>query len=378
MTLLTFEPGLRSEWPPALVEDWRRRLRQQGIEWKALAYHKRPTLPATVYDTVIGAWTAWRLVAKQSIDILHARGHVPCCMAVLVKAVTRCRVIFDIRGFMPEESVDAGRWPPGGFLFRLAKLAERWLLRASDGFVVLTEKAREILFPGNTDSDALGRPFEVIPCCIDVERFKTRAQSRNEIRADLGVEGRRVIVYVGALGGWYMNEEMADFLGMAYAHDRATYVLILTQSPPALFEAGLRRRGLKDDDFRVLHVSPEDVPAWLEAADIALSFIKPCYSKLSSCPTKVAEYLMSGLPIVASAGIGDVDEVVGGDRVGVLVHDFTEDSYRAALTAVEALCREPEIAERCSASALSRFSLQTVGGPRYRRLYQRLMRNTRP
>src|SRR5204862_5203605 len=52
MSLLTFEPR---RWDGA---EWRERLRAEGIEWHVLPYHKRPTLPATLYDVARGAFRA--------------------------------------------------------------------------------------------------------------------------------------------------------------------------------------------------------------------------------------------------------------------------------------------------------------------------------
>ena len=130
---------------------------------------------------------------------------------------------------------------------------------------------------------------------------------------------------------------------------------------------------MRDEDFHVRRVSPADVPRYLKAADVAVSFIKPCYSKLSSSPTKLAEYLAAGLPVVCNAGVGDVDAVVEGERVGVIVRELNAEAYGAALKEVAALGREPGLAERCRAAARRRFDLKTVGDPRYRRLYRRLL-----
>ena len=47
-----------------------------------------------------------------------------------------------------------------------------------------------------------------------------------------------------------------------------------------------------------------------------MSFIKPCLSKLSSSPTKVGEYLAAGLPVISTAGIGDVDDLLTGRNNG--------------------------------------------------------------
>src|SRR6266513_2010611 len=52
MWLLTFEP---QRWSAAAAAEWRERLRAEGIEWHMLPYHKRPTLPATLYDVARGA-----------------------------------------------------------------------------------------------------------------------------------------------------------------------------------------------------------------------------------------------------------------------------------------------------------------------------------
>src|SRR5688572_9396350 len=63
VTLLTFEPDPR-EWSQPAAAGWRERLEREGIEWHWLRYHKRPSLPATVYDIVAGAWLSTRLVRR--------------------------------------------------------------------------------------------------------------------------------------------------------------------------------------------------------------------------------------------------------------------------------------------------------------------------
>src|SRR5262245_5821610 len=75
--LLTFEPGGNRGWNESEREAWRGRLDSQGIRWRSLAYHKRPSLPATIYDITAGALTAIRLIRRGRIDVAHARGYVP-------------------------------------------------------------------------------------------------------------------------------------------------------------------------------------------------------------------------------------------------------------------------------------------------------------
>jgi glycosyltransferase involved in cell wall biosynthesis len=371
--LLTFEPNRRQAWTPADEAGWRARLAAEGIRWFSLPYHKRPSVLVTPYDIVCGAWAAWRLARTHRLDVLHARGHIPAVMGALAKRISGARLLFDIRGFFPEEYTDAGVWPENGYIYRVVKRVERYLLTTTDGFVVLTEKARDILFPGRTETDERGRPVEVIPCCVDAERFgAVAATAREDLRRELNATNRRVFVYVGSFGGWYMTDEMTRFLAHAHREDPATFSMILTQSRPEEVVERMRGLGLKDEDYFVGKVAPADVPRYLRAADVAISFIRACYSKLSSSPTKIAEYLASGLPVVCNTGVGDLDELIETDRVGVLISEFTPEAYERALAELATLRRDEDLAERCRASARRRFDLAAVGGARYRRLYRRL------
>lgn len=69
VTLLTFEPEFKRSWAPTTAAEWRERLEGEGIRWRSRPYHKRPSLRATVYDILVGAWVASRLVRRERIDI---------------------------------------------------------------------------------------------------------------------------------------------------------------------------------------------------------------------------------------------------------------------------------------------------------------------
>jgi glycosyltransferase involved in cell wall biosynthesis len=374
VSLLTFEPRLHDAWSTDDLDKQRAALSAEGISWHYVKYHKWPSLPATIYDMAMGVWAILRIMRREGVAVLHARGHVPAVMTAMAKKFMGGRMIFDIRGFLPEEYTDAGVWPANGYLYRGLKRVERYLLRVSDGFVLLTEKARELVFPGSSDRDNSGRPIEVIPCCVDFERFESVEQtSREALRSELKLTGRRVIVYLGSFGGWYMTDEMTEFLAIAHQQDSSTFSLILTQSPKQMVFDSMSGRGIDANDFSVAQVTPGEVPRFLKAADLAISFIKPCYSKQSSSPTKIAEYLASGLPVVCNAGVGDLDKLIEEERVGVLLREFNPAGYLRALNEIEVMRRDQNLGERLLAVARQEFDLASVGRTRYRRLYERLL-----
>jgi glycosyltransferase involved in cell wall biosynthesis len=372
ISLLTFEPRRGAE-DRAEFERIRTELAAEGIEWDWLPYHKRPSAMATAWDIFRGAFYIWRRIGR--FDVLHGRVHVPTLMGALARKLSRHKpkLLFDIRGFFPEEYTDAGIWPEGGWLYRGAKRVERWLMKEADAFVVLTEKAREILFPESKESgfDKLGRPVEVIPCCVDLaKRFAgDRDELRRAVRDKLGVSGRYIIAHVGALGGLYLCEEIADIIAASRMRDPGTFGLFLTQSNPKLIEPLLKQRGFGADDYFIGRVAHDEIEGYLCAADVGLSIVKASYATQSRSPTKIPEYLVCGLPIIANSGVGDVDILIEKNGVGALVESFDRESYLRAFDRIESL---GEIAGRCREVATNEFDLRAVGGMSYRRLYSAL------
>ena len=358
--LLTFETRRLGHAERREVRD---RLSRQGISWHGLRYHKRPSLPATIYDTLAGALYATVLVTRHRLDVLHARSHVPAAMALIARWLSgrRPALIFDIRGLMAEEYVDAGRWREGGVPFRLTKVVERTAIARADGIVVLTERIRRRLFEGDGNA-------HVIPCCADLRALELASSERDASRAKLGLTDATVMIYVGKFGGWYMAAEMAEFFAVAKDAIPGLHFLILTQGDRDEIARQLELRGARGD-YTITSAPPDRLGAYLAAADFGISFIRPAPSKASSSPTKIGEYLGAGLPVVCTAGVGDLDALITGD-IGALVSEHTEAVYRAVLDHSLALLARSETRDRCRAVARRELSLDDVGIPRYRRLYE--------
>ena len=143
---------------------------------------------------------------------------------------------------------------------------------------------------------------EVIPCCADLERFRFSAADRIARRAELGLQDSFVLVYSGSIGGWYLTEEMADIFSTLLKVRPDAHFLWLTPGEHDRVHAIMRERGVPPNRYTVHQSAPQDVPSYLSASDAGIAFIKACFSKLASSPTKNAEYLGCGLPIIITPG----------------------------------------------------------------------------
>ena len=102
-----------------------------------------------------------------------------------------------------------------------------------------------------------------------------------------------------------------------------------------------------------------------------MALIKPAYSKIASAPTKLAEYLGCGVPCLGNIGVGDMEEILEGSRVGVAVRGFSEIELKDGMKQLTALAREPGIEQRCRSAAVARFSLDQ-GVEAYAAIYDEL------
>ena len=368
---------LSFEHPPhhttAAQAPLRAELEAQGIAWFPLDYHKRPTVPATAFDVAAGVVLARTIIAQRDIQILHTRSYVPTLIALL--AMGRRKLLFDMRGFWADERIDGGAWdrqrPVGGGLYRLAKGLERWALRRADHIVILTRAGARAL-PAIPGAPATLPPVTVIPTCVDLQRFQP-APDKAARRRELGLPASRpILVYQGAIGTWYMLPEMVAFVRRAQQRFPDLLWLVLTPGEHDTVRAACAAGGLAEgQDFQLQAIPYVEMGRWLGAADAALFFIRPSYSKVSSCPTKFGECLACGLPVVANGGVGDVAETITTHKVGAVVPSFDQAGYDRALHELTVLWVDKKVSARCRQTAESEFDLEEAV-KRYDDIYRRL------
>ena len=363
ISLLTFEPALRSNWRSVDLDEARARLAEQGIRWHCLTYHKNPSMGATLYDVCAGTRVARRLIREEHVNVLHARSHIPMVMAMLA-ATGNTRIIFDLRGLMAEEYRDAGVWTENSLPFRIVKKIERYGLKRADQVVVLTQRLRDWLI---SEGLAAAEKIEVIPCCVDQKRFEAASAG-----ADAGRSERFEVIYAGSLVGLYMVEEMGRFFATIKERIPHAFLRILSVSPQEQGANQLYQAGLHADEFSIGAVQAAEVPYYLRRASLGISFRKPTFAQIAASPTKIPEYLAAGLPVVSNAGIGDMDNLLETERVGVVVSDFTNAEFARAADLALVLANDESVRQRCIEVGRRHFDLQAVGGQGYANVYRRI------
>jgi len=341
-------------------------LKGYDIKWFFLKYHKRPQFLSKPYDVIRGMFFTACLTVKEKIDIIHARGTVCALICLVPRLFLKKKMIFDLRALMAEEYVDAGLWKRHSFAYRFIDKIEQYFINKAHEIIVLTNKARDLLINRNKKQNVT-----VIPACVDLEGFNFKYNVKNKFEHKLSLNEKFVLIYVGSLGTWYMLSEMIDFYKELLNEEHDAVFIILSQTERAWIERQIPQALRKQIIIDV--AKPKKVVDFLNLANAGTFFIKPCFSKISSCPTKFGEYLSCGLPVIINKGIGDTEGIVRDNRVGVVVEEFSIEGYKKAIDEMKELLKEGEgLRKRCRVTAERYFSLKE-GADRYEVVYERLI-----
>lgn len=311
-------------------------LKRKNINWVPLSYTKKPPVLSTLYDVFNIKKTAFKLYKKERFDCVHCRSYITAIVGVMLKKRLGVKFIFDMRGFWADERVDGGIWrlsnPIYKTVYKYFKKMELRFLSEADRVVSLTNNGvkniTESIYPC-FDIDKV----TVIPCCADLQHFniiKNSVENRLSMRKVLDIpENAFVLAYLGSLGTWYMTDEMMLFYKtLQTVFYPSAYFLFITRDNPEIVIELTKKYSLPQEQIRIKASERHELPELLSVVDTAVSFIKPVFSKKASSPTKLAELLGMGIPVISNSGVGDI-EIYYTSIPQLLVKQFDEESFKS-------------------------------------------------
>lgn len=372
--LISCEKPDRYQKGRVLIEDI---CSNNNIQWHPILYWHKPPVISPFLNVLRLNNLAKKIINNNHIDLLHCRSYLSALIGLGFKLKHGKKFLFDMRGFYPNERVDGNIWPQTNYVFRAIykyfKRKEVDFCENADYTISLTFNGKqEIHSWKNISNNPI--PIEVIPCCADLDFFSAKNVDRTIVEAlklKLNIsDSDYVLTYLGAIGTWYMTEEMLGFFKQLQEQKSNAIFLIITAEDPELVIHSASQLGIDASRIRVFKASRNEVVQLLSITNFSIFFIKPAYSKKASSPTKLGELLSMGIPIICNANVGDVDHIITKSNTGIVIKSFNRENY---LDAIDRMAEydEVDIAER-AASVKDFFDLKT-GVERYASVYQKLL-----
>lgn len=364
ITLITYEKA--DDWADeGRVAQAKAACAAHGIRWLPQKFRSWPKIIAPALSMLRMSWLVLREVRSRRVELIHARSYIPAAVALLVSRLTGTPFIFDMRALWPEELITAGRLKRGSLLHQAIVAIERNCLRRSAAVVSLTHAAVKYL-KSEYPSELENQRVEVIPTCADLERF------------DLTRE-KNVCGYVhGCIGtvlsGWFRTSWLAAWCGAVSQSDHQATFDIVTRDDADLVRRSVDPSRLLGQRLRITPRRPDEMPDAVSRHTVSVMFYAGGeVSELGRSPTRMAEVLGSGIPVVANEGVGDVASIVRENRVGVILEGPEPLHIEKAIQELKELLIEDGLPERCRETAEKLFSLE-AGTDAYRRIYESILK----
>ncbi len=267
-------------------------------------------------------------------DILHA--HSPSLnglAAVRVGRAMRLPVVYEVRAFWEDAAVDHGTAREWGLRYRLTRASETRVLRRANAITTICNGLREEMITRRINPSKITQ----IPNAVDIEAFNPSDAPDAALQAELGLQGKTVLGFLGSFYAYEGLDLLLDALPTLLAATPGFRVLLVGGGPQEqALKAQAERLGLKDAVIFVGRVPHSEVDRYYSLVDI---LVYPRHSmRLTDLvtPLKPLEAMAQHKLVVAS-DVGGHKELIRDRETGYLFRAGDAESLVA--TVLELLAR---------------------------------------
>lgn len=331
---------------------------EAGVGYESISVWRKPLAAGAMLTALAGASRVRKAMKVHRIDLVIARSTLPVLATMLALRGSPHPMVFDADGLPLDERVDFAGQSASGLAHRLLRDIEAQAVCRSNVVLTRSSKAAEILH-ARAGAGTSVEKFHVVTNGRDAQQFKPASGAANtQLRRDLSLaRDTPLLVYAGSMGPQYCMAEMLRLFALIHQRRPDAHFLVLTGSPEAVLPA-LDNYPYLRQSVTTLTVPAQAVPQYLGCADLGLALRQPSFSMQAVAPIKLGEYLLCGLPVVATAGIGDTAAISA--DAGMLLERMDEDALNAAANwFIDSVLPHRDTYRASSrAAGLSRFSLE--------------------
>ena len=211
----------------------------------------------------------------------------------------KTKIITDFHSVQPEEMIYNDPNMPKS-LYEYYEKQDRQACKISECIICQSDEMKQHLI---SKYNADGNKIAVFKCGVNTKHFNIKSKEEKvALRRGLGIAEKDVVfVYAGGITKWQKIEESLKLFKEYNAHNPNSKFLILTRDNDKLNII------LNDEEWSTIRKSViatsapyEKVSNYLNVADIAFLIRDNVVLNAVASPTKLAEYLACGLPVITS------------------------------------------------------------------------------
>ncbi len=242
-------------------------------------------------------------------DVIHCRSYGAAMIGIVASKITKKPYIFDMRGVLPEETVDVGKFSKKSFKYKLLKFAEKILIRHAAYVFTVSDKFNDYIQKNFNKKE-----------CININNPTDFSSYYRMDKKDKRVN----FIYSGSMQVWHLPELTIQYFKHIYEHFGDKVYLYFCTNDKEKAKELFKKFDLPDKAYEINTVPFKEMPKYYAKCDIAFCFIKNSFSKSVCFPVKFSEYIASELFVLANTGIGDLEEIVTKYKCGIALENIND------------------------------------------------------
>jgi len=269
-------------------------------------------------------FTAARAARRFRPDLIHGHLHEGAVLATVLGRLFRRPAVADLQGSLTGELIDHRTIPSRGLLPALARVVERASLRAPARLLASSAPfAQELAQRWGGDGRVVA-----LPDGVDPEVFRPDLPVHG-LRRTLGLEGRRIVVFLGVLTPYQGVDDLLAAWSQVTAAVPNAHLLLMGYPNERRYREVVKQAGLEKSITMTGRIDYREAPRYLALGDVAIS---PKRSGTEG-NGKLLNYMACGLATIAYDG-SIAREVLGQDGIFVPTGD-TAALAAACITLLE-------------------------------------------
>ena len=275
------------------------------------------------------------LALAKRINIVYGHNNELGVLSIVMARMLRIPSVVDLHGVEVDEYLEKyPNWRKHRLRTRFWRSVEGFVLRNADSIVCVSSVHREEI-RNRLGSD---RRTYIVPCFANESAFDPGRFSKEDVRSTLGISPSEVVFAYSGLVPVRYDEFNPIFFFSHLGDASGKRLLVLAAFSETNKETADQVPESMRDRVIVVSVPRHKVPEYLSACDVGILLRKDSIVNHVASPTKFAEYLLCGLPVVITENLGDASGMVKKDGVGIVVSEthpsdpLPEENIRALLS----------------------------------------------
>ncbi len=282
---------------------------ESNTDINVIEFEKKLTSKQSIFTFIkdIIPILSFSIKRAKEVDIIHCRSYGGAVIGYIASKFSGKPFIFDMRGTLPEETVDVGKIKKNSLKFKIMKFAEKFLIKNANYVFTVSNKFNEYVKNNFKKKNVIN-----INNPTDFSVYKPSKKNKDKIS----------FIYSGSLQKWHVPELVIQYFDRVQKKYGDKVFLNFCTNDLNEAKKIFKKYNVDRSSYVIKNVPYYEIGREYSNSDIGFCLIKESFSKSVCFPVKFSEYIASNIFVIGNENIGDIPEIITKYKCGIVLDNI--------------------------------------------------------